>query len=330
MRKKIIYCLETTGMAGGHRVVFEHIKLLAAQGWDVELFAMSRPQWVKLDVPVTVCVSYSVMQEMLEKEGDVIKVATWWKTQKPVFESCKKGGGVPVYFVQDIEKSYYAEDPVMQTLAMKSYEKTMKYITTSDWNMKQLEKLGIKATKINPAINHNIFKPDKVVSRQPAQILYCQRGHQLKNLDLTIEVIERIGNKYYDWVSWGIEPQPVSKLAKYVFGPSDAMLARLHSEATVFLSTSKHEGFNLTVLEAMACGAVVVTTNADGNMEYCVNKTNCLVVDSNGEAIAKAIEKVVKDKELRDFLQVEAIETAKRYNYGRLGEELNNFYKSLC
>jgi len=315
MKKKIIYCLELTGMAGGHRVVFEHIKLLAARGWEVELFAMSRPQWCQLDIPITIVTSYSVMQEMLEKEGDVIKVATWWKTQKPVFESCKKGGGTPVYFVQDIEQSYYEGDPVMQQLAMNSYEKSMKYITTSDWNVKQLNKLGIKPEKINPAINHNVFKPDNVVARQPAQTLYCQRNHFLKNLPLATKIVDLIGTGENDFVSWG--------------------LARLYSETTVFLSTSRHEGFNLTILEAMACGAVVVTTNADGNMEYCLNKTNCLMIEDTGdgklaENMAEAIQKLIKNKDLRDFIQAEAVETAKRFNYGRMGFELDNYYEKLC
>ena len=41
---------------------------------------------------------------------DAIKVATWWNTAAPVWRASVLHG-IPVYFVQDIETSYYAEQP---------------------------------------------------------------------------------------------------------------------------------------------------------------------------------------------------------------------------
>ena len=40
---------------------------------------------------------------------EAIKVATWWKTATPVWRASVVNG-IPVYFVQDIETSYYPDD----------------------------------------------------------------------------------------------------------------------------------------------------------------------------------------------------------------------------
>lgn len=331
VRKKIIYCLESTGVAGGHKVVFDHLNLLSALGWEVELYAMSRPMWYRTNFPVTIVPSYSAMQTMLEKEKDAIIVATWWKTQKPVYESCKKSGSTPVYFVQDIETSYYGENDPIGTIVMQSYEKDMEYITTSDWNMKQLSDLSIQATKINPAIDHNVFKVDPVIVRQNRQLLALNRSHPLKNIGMTVAAWNRLGNKEYDYVMFGIDPKPASDMAKLVYNPTDKQVARIYSEATFLIQTSKHEGFCLPILEAMACGAVVITTDADGNADFCRDEVNCIIVDQgDDEMLAKKIEEWIEEPQKLDFLQAEGYETAKRFNFKRMGEELNNFYESLC
>lgn len=329
--KKICYCLESTSVAGGHKVVFDHLNLLSALGWDVELYAMSRPMWYKTNFPVMIVPSYSAMQTMLEKEKDAIIVATWWKTQKPVYESCKKSGNIPVYFVQDIETSYYSDDDVTQDLVMQSYQTDMKYITTSDWNLKELGKIGITATKINPAIDHNIFKPDSVIKRQDRQLLALNRSHPLKNIGMTVEAWEVLGDKEYDYVMFGIDPKPVSTLAKLVLNPTDKQVARLYNEATFTVQTSKHEGFCLPILEAMSCGSVVITTMSDGNEDFCRDDVNCIVVEqSNHLDLVSKIQKWIERPNDLDFLRAEGFETAKRFNYKRMGEELNNFYETLC
>ena len=51
---------------------------------------------------------YEALVEALAEE-DAIKVATWWNTAAPVWRASVLRG-IPVFFVQDIETSYYPDD----------------------------------------------------------------------------------------------------------------------------------------------------------------------------------------------------------------------------
>ena len=75
---------------------------------------------------------------------------------------------------------------------------------------------------------------------------------------------------------FGIEPYLADGIPgmRYFAAPTDAEINRLLTEATVFVQTSTHEGFCLPVLEAMATGCPVVSTGADGNMDFCVHERN--------------------------------------------------------
>jgi GT2 family glycosyltransferase len=59
--------------------------------------------------------------------------------------------------------------------------------------------------------------------------------------------------------------------------PPDGMLAKLYSQAGLYLLTSTHEGFGLTAAEAMACGCPVVATYAQGNEEFCIDGQTALM-----------------------------------------------------
>ena len=69
--------------------------------------------------------------------------------------------------------------------------------------------------------------------------------------------------------------------ARYFERPSDERVNELFNEATVFVQTSIHEGFCLPLLEAMAAGTPVVSTDAHGNRDFCRHEENCLIADAD-------------------------------------------------
>jgi len=96
--------------------------------------------------------------------------------------------------------------------------------------------------------------------------------------------------------------------------PSDEKIRQLYQTAGVFMSPSAHEGFNLTVLEAMACGCPVSTTDSDGNREYIENGENCLV-SNDPYVLAENCARILSSKELSAKFVVNGVKTAARYRW---------------
>ena len=61
---------------------------------------------------------------------EAIKVATWWKTAPTVWRASVLKG-LPVYFVQDIETSYYPDDPQRRYEVLNTYRPEFRYLTIS-------------------------------------------------------------------------------------------------------------------------------------------------------------------------------------------------------
>lgn len=93
-------------------------------------------------------------------------------------------------------------------------------------------------------------------------------------------------------------------------------LALLYSKALVYVSQSYGDSFGLPPLEAMACGTAVVLTDTVGSREYAVDGENSIIVPiKNIKKTSDAIIKILKNKELREKLEKNAIKTASQYNY---------------
>ena len=72
------------------------------------------------------------------------------------------------------------------------------------------------------------------------------------------------------------------------------------SQAHVAILPSRREGLPLSLLEAAACGRPLIATDVPGCREIARNGVNALLVPwDNPEALAEAIERLMKDRDLR-------------------------------
>lgn len=68
--------------------------------------------------------------------------------------------------------------------------------------------------------------------------------------------------------------------------------------ANLYVQTSRHEGFGLSIAEARMLNLPVVTTRFDTVYAQMVHEKNGLVTDMNAEAVANGIERMMTDKKL--------------------------------
>lgn len=324
---RVVYVTEDTGVGGGHRDIFEHLNRLQARGHDVSLYSLGgQPDWFPLDVPVQSFRTYEDLAAALTPV-EAIKVATWWGTAPFVWRASVTRG-IPVYFVQDIETSYYPGSEQMQSRVLSSYRQEFRYMTISSANRDGLADLGIKAELVPPGIDLDLFRPLEG-RRRDGVLLALGRSNPLKNLPLTIESWQRLDPRPELWM-FGIEPELGPKYgARYLEAPSDEGVNELLNEASVFVQTSRHEGFCLPPLEAMAAGTPVVCTDAHGNRDFCHDGENCLMPDARAENVTAAIARVLEDDELRRRLIENGKRTARDYAWERRIDEVESFFSDL-
>jgi len=332
---RIAYVTEGTGIGGGHRDIFEHLNRLLDRGHEVALYTLGeQPDWFDLRAPVH---SFEFYDELIEALADLdaIKIATWWNTAAPVWRASVLRG-IPAYFVQDIETSYYPDDESARHAVLDSYRPEFHYMTISSWNRERLRELGLDAELIPPGIDLDTFRPLPGNQRKPATVLALGRTNPLKNLPLTIAAWRALAERPEleqppELCMFGIEPELATDPGmRYVESPSDDGVNELFNEATVFVQTSTHEGFCLPPLEAMATGGAVVCTDAHGNRDFCVDGENCLMPDPDQDSVSEALARVLSDPELRERLGRAGIETAADYAWERRIDALEAFLADLA
>ncbi|MEN3014401.1 MAG: glycosyltransferase [Endomicrobiia bacterium] len=88
------------------------------------------------------------------------------------------------------------------------------------------------------------------------------------------------------------------------------------AKSTIFVLSSSFEGFGNVLLEAMACGVPVISTDCPfGPNEIIKNGENGILVPVNDEdALCNAIVKLLKDKELREKLVLNGLKTVQNFD----------------
>lgn len=92
-------------------------------------------------------------------------------------------------------------------------------------------------------------------------------------------------------------------------------------KADLYVQTSRHEGFGLSIAEARLLNVPVVTTEFDAVYNQMIPEENGLVVPQDPVAVADAIERLLRDKKLYQHI-VSFLKTEKKGNT----EELEKFY----
>ncbi len=97
----------------------------------------------------------------------------------------------------------------------------------------------------------------------------------------------------------------------------------LYADHDIFVFPSLVEGMPLTLLEAMATGMPVVTTNSCGMADVVEDGANGLLVEpANSEALVAATERLCRSVELRERLGLAGQETMRDYTWQRVTQRL--------
>jgi len=176
-------------------------------------------------------------------------------------------------------------------------------------------------TIVPPGVDHSVFYPrqdaaETVVARFGLRryVLCVGNVRPHKNLGRLIEAFSRLRTdavlalvgyrdpRYWPAVARQIERMGLSSRVRALEYVSEEVLPVLYSAALAVAVPSLYEGFGLTILEAMACGAPVIASTAGGLREAAGDVA--IVVDPlDPDAMARQLQRVVDDRGLRDELR---------------------------
>lgn len=121
---------------------------------------------------------------------------------------------------------------------------------------------------------------------------------------------------------------PAAARPRFIGPVSDADAAALYSSCEVFVFPSLYEGFGLTPLEAMSCGAAVICANTSSLPE--VTGDAALLIDpADTRALAAALSRALGDDSLRARLRQHSLARAARFSWSRTARETLEQYRAI-
>lgn len=195
----------------------------------------------------------------------------------------------------------------------------------------------IPAAKITPtllAYDNSHFYPHSHLDQSIPYFLYIGRPDPHKNLSRLMTAFANLpqSQTYQLWIAGKpdarytpILKQQIAELGiteqvKFLDYVSYEALPKIISNALALVFPSLWEGFGLPVLEAMACGTPVITSNLSSLPEV-AGDAALLVNPYQTEEITDAMKQIITDGKLRSHLRTLGLQRAKQFSWQKTGQE---------
>lgn len=132
----------------------------------------------------------------------------------------------------------------------------------------------------------------------------------------------------YDIIKHKINELDISDRVHFLGYVSDQSLRYLYENATVFIYPSLFEGFGLTILEAMATGCPVITSNKT-SMPEILGRAGILIDPENIHEISESLLETCTNDFLRSDLKRKGILRAKEFTWNNCASKTLEVYKLL-
>ena len=133
----------------------------------------------------------------------------------------------------------------------------------------------------------------------------------------------------YERVLEAVQAYRVEDQVRFLGHVDDADLPLLYSGAFCLLYPSRYEGFGLPILEAMACGCPVITSNC-GSMAEVAGDAAVLVDPLSTESLAAGIAALMEQPALRDDLVAKGFARARQFSWRTTAEKTLAVYRQVA
>jgi glycosyltransferase involved in cell wall biosynthesis len=233
-------------------------------------------------------------------DGDAV-LATAWQSA-PVAAAAPARCGVGFYLVQHYESLYHGDPGAVDA----TYRLPLRKVVISSWLADVMrERFGSVADVLVTPVDRDLFHRVDVAAPSPGpRVLMLHHEYAWKGVADGLEAVARARRRAptLRLVGFGVKrprfPLPYDEFHE---NPPQTRLAALYSGCDIYLCPSWDEGLGMPPMEAMACGAALVTYDNGGCRDYARDGETALVARRRDvDALADKLALLATDAALRE------------------------------
>ncbi len=295
--RNIAYLIpDMSSIGGGTKIALKHIQWLFNLGYDVTSYSYSvKPDWLDTNIHF---IQIKDATELDERTSDLFIISS-------IFDIPKILNKIPIHKVvllcQGYEGYHFGSDFIKlrsdKHILTKLHSIPVKVITVSKHLVELFKtKFNREVEYIPNCIDHNVFTYSGYTPDREKSILFIGnpfhtlkgfpfiagalkiiQDSQVKISSLKLYIVMGFEFDNHETIRMNLE-RDIGCRVEFLFKLSSFEIGALMKRVSIVVCTSWYEGFSLPLIEAMACGTPVITTNNMGAESFCKNKTNSFVV----------------------------------------------------
>jgi len=191
--------------------------------------------------------------------------------------------------------------------------------------------------------NPNPLKGDQMSAVQNKRVIAVGKLDAQKGYDLLIEVWSIVAAKHPDWIldiyGQGEWQDFLYNKIKYLNLINKVNLKGIsknieveYLDSSIYVMSSRYEGFGMVLLEAMSCGLPVVSFDCQyGPGELIVDGENGFLIPPNDiKELADKLCFLIENLEIRKKMSIKAKEYSKKYEISKIMKQWDALFKSIA
>jgi len=223
--------------------------------------------------------------------------------------------GLPVLFVQGL--SVFPAEVEDAAIRMQGPK-----VCVGSWLTDELLRHGVARDQVHHipnGVDHRMFRVTEPIRSRTTQVAMNFDPHPCKGgaagMNALAALHQVTGTSSIAFGTRSPEQGP-SAGTTFVLSPDQTRLARdIYNSSSVYLQPSVREGFGMCAVEAMACGCALVTTDNGGSSDYALDGETALVCDNDEQAMCDAMERLVRDDDLRTQIATNGVAFVRRFRW---------------
>ena len=334
---EITYLMVWTKVCGGSKIILEYANRLAEKGHKINIVTYDEyPSWYKLSDKINfIRVPENIEIEKYIPDSDVVVPTSW----KCIRRAVKANKG-PVAFFEQGGSHLFEIDRLSKLKQRVVYERMQLppfIYTVSRYSADKLREIyGRDASVMYNALEDSIFFPRKEQrEREETSItIVGSEDFKFKNIGEVLKVIRELKQKYPIKLNWITQTKPKvneQEGKEAIINPKQRVIGDVLRDTDIYICNSEYESFGLPTLEAMTCGAAVITTDTGGMRDFVVDGENALVINHHDKEDMKSkIENLINDRDLMNRIAHNGMVTASKFNWDNTIMQMEKYFRELA